>query len=816
MLPVFFTSFSFFTLTSSLMPEELPIREELSIEQKTGFNTKQETNTYPALSVSNYSKPEKSWIGLIKENTSAILFAVWAVGAFGLILLFIFRNIWGHSLTKGFEPVKDKKINAFIDECRKLVKVNRKFTLHETELTGSPVLLGVFKPKLLVPGNLFNKLKVQEVRYVILHELMHLKKNDILINWLFGIVCAFQWFNPFIWYAFARMKSDREEARDADVLALLNRNESKEYGGLILKLSTICGSGANFVESVGIMEKNQKIKRRIIMIKNFRIMSFWNTLLAVVIIAGVGISCLSEAKLKETLKKEKNATEKATNKSSDKVEAAYIEEGRGWKGFRVGATRKELVAFMGKPDNPGETRYLKWKLKNMNCLIDDARGAFELRFNRGCQQILKNGIRIGTSMKEVESQYGKPTSTENRGKAKKFIYSQKGILFWFYNNNVRQIVVFRPRAFLSKDENVVRLIKQLKDKDNRVRTEAAFALGRLRDERAVEPLIKTLKDKDNRVRAEAVRSLGYLRDKRAVEPVIKALEDKDTYIRESAASALRLLRDKRAFEPLVKALQDTDSNVRSNAAWALGYLQDKRALVPLVKTLKCKDTIVRRHAAFALGLLGDKRAIEPLFRLLKDNEPSVRGCAARSLAQLGDKRAFKLVVELLKDINRNARIRTVEALELLRDKRAVEPLEKLLKTEQDSRVRKEIEKALKKLNKTPILEKYAVSATIIWLKLIDNGKYKESWNEAAEYFKAAVSKKRWEQAIKSVRKPLGKNLSRKLISKKYYTSLPGAPDGKYIVIRFKSSFKNKKSAIETITPMLEKDGKWRVSGYFIK
>jgi hypothetical protein len=48
------------------------------------------------------------------------------------------------------------------------------------------------------------------------------------------------------------------------------------------------------------------------------------------------------------------------------------------------------------------------------------------------------------------------------------------------------------------------------------------------------------------------------------------------------------------------------------------------------------------------------------------------------------------------------------------------------------------------------------------------------------------------------------------------TSLPGAPDGDYVVIRFATSFEKKKSAIETVTPMRERNGTWRVSGYYIK
>ena len=63
---------------------------------------------------------------------------------------------------------------------------------------------------------------------------------------------------------------------------------------------------------------------------------------------------------------------------------------------------------------------------------------------------------------------------------------------------------------------------------------------------------------------------------------------------------------------------------------------------------------------------------------------------------------------------------------------------------------------------------------------------------------------------------MGKVILRKLDSQKYMTSLPGAPDGEYVVIQYKTKFENKKSAVETITPMLDNDGKWRVSGYYIK
>lgn len=116
----------------------------------------------------------------------------------------------------------------------------------------------------------------------------------------------------------------------------------------------------------------------------------------------------------------------------------------------------------------------------------------------------------------------------------------------------------------------------------------------------------------------------------------------------------------------------------------------------------------------------------------------------------------------------------------------------------------------------PDAEKSAIESARVWLELVDSEKYMESWEGAAEYFKSAVSKDKWQQTIQAVRKPLGKTVSRELKSQRYATSLPGAPDGEYVVIQYKTSFENKKDAIETITPMLDKDGKWRVSGYYIK
>jgi hypothetical protein len=113
-------------------------------------------------------------------------------------------------------------------------------------------------------------------------------------------------------------------------------------------------------------------------------------------------------------------------------------------------------------------------------------------------------------------------------------------------------------------------------------------------------------------------------------------------------------------------------------------------------------------------------------------------------------------------------------------------------------------------------EDAAQAAAESWLKLVDDGNYSASWDQAAKVFKGAVKQADWGQMAGGVRTPLGKLVSRKLKSREYSEKMPGAPDGRYVVIQYDTVFEHKASAVETVTPMADVDGVWRVSGYFIR
>jgi len=109
----------------------------------------------------------------------------------------------------------------------------------------------------------------------------------------------------------------------------------------------------------------------------------------------------------------------------------------------------------------------------------------------------------------------------------------------------------------------------------------------------------------------------------------------------------------------------------------------------------------------------------------------------------------------------------------------------------------------------------AASSGEAWLKLVDGGKYADSWKEASAYFRSRVPEKTWVSMVQGVRAPLGSLVSRSQPSVTFAKTLPGAPDGNYALMQFQTSFKNKASAVETLTVMADGD-QWRVAGYFIK
>jgi hypothetical protein len=102
-----------------------------------------------------------------------------------------------------------------------------------------------------------------------------------------------------------------------------------------------------------------------------------------------------------------------------------------------------------------------------------------------------------------------------------------------------------------------------------------------------------------------------------------------------------------------------------------------------------------------------------------------------------------------------------------------------------------------------------------WLGLLDRGEYAKAWEECAQLFRQRVTREQWVDSLPSTRAPFGAMKSRKVEAAGYKTSLPGAPDGQYVTVRYRTDFEKKERAEEVVTLAFE-DGLWRPTGYSIR
>ena len=216
-------------------------------------------------------------------------------------------NLW--RIVKRRRPLTDQKILDLLEDCKVQMGIQTILGIVPTDKVESPALFGFVRPRLLLPHGMIETLSQQELRYVLLHELAHLKRHDIYIGWLMSLLQILHWFNPLVWLAFYRMRSDRELACDALVLARTQSDEPKSYGRIIVNLVERFSRPRRLPGLAGILETKAQLKRRVTMIARFKKNSYqWSPLAVILIII---LACVSLPDAKRTKASETSAKESA-------------------------------------------------------------------------------------------------------------------------------------------------------------------------------------------------------------------------------------------------------------------------------------------------------------------------------------------------------------------------------------------------------------------------------------------------------------------------------------------------------------------------
>jgi bla regulator protein blaR1 len=168
--------------------------------------------------------------------------------------------------------------------------------LVQTTLVRTPCLFGIFRPLLLLPEGLLDQLPPERLRHVFLHELAHMKRHDVEAGWLLAAIQVLHWFNPLVWVAFRRFRSDRELACDAMAMEHLRPDEQKRYAETLIELVQGVARPALMPSLAGIFEGQSDLKRRIIMISTFGAVSRYGWVSGALLIAALAGAGLTDAK----------------------------------------------------------------------------------------------------------------------------------------------------------------------------------------------------------------------------------------------------------------------------------------------------------------------------------------------------------------------------------------------------------------------------------------------------------------------------------------------------------------------------------------
>jgi bla regulator protein blaR1 len=179
----------------------------------------------------------------------------------------------------------DAPTDALFNLCRHRLRINRPVRILETSQIESPIVVGYWRPTLLLPRNLSTRISKEQLRLVLLHELTHIQRHDILTNWLTTLVQIAHWFNPLVWFALRTMRNDMEHACDAAVLRHLSTSERIEYGNVLIRLSDFIPQRTLLAQNASVIESRTQLKARINMIAQFRSRGTASTLLAAALLA---------------------------------------------------------------------------------------------------------------------------------------------------------------------------------------------------------------------------------------------------------------------------------------------------------------------------------------------------------------------------------------------------------------------------------------------------------------------------------------------------------------------------------------------------
>jgi HEAT repeat protein/beta-lactamase regulating signal transducer with metallopeptidase domain len=649
-------------------PAATPTVPATSMPTDAGISTKSEDRVADSAGVNNLAPAatEESKRPARRIAWTMIIAIAWGVGALVLLVRMALGLITVNGIARRAVEVSDPMWHADIDRCIALSSVRQPVDVRMSDETPVPYTCGLTHPIIVLPQSA-GEWSAERRDAVLLHELAHISRGDLVMNILSHLTRALYWPNPLAWLAANGLRYEGERAADDAVLRA--GAKASDYADHLLDI----------VKSAG-----QPVPK--IALAMARSSDFEGRLLAI-LEPGVPRTRMSRTRMAG-------------------VAALFVVALVPLTAMTTAAAPVVAAPAVAAP----------------TLLSDEISDAAKLPPVR-VEQTSAPSPTASPSPVEVAS--SKPMNRAPLPQATSMIIALAEALD--DSEYEVRLAAVNSLGGLQDPAAITALAKALKeDTDARVREAAAWALGEIDDNRAVPHLLDALKtERSPKVRVKILESLNQIDDPSAIGGVSGALKDPSAEVRRAAVEALGEFGDAAVIPALASMIRDEDVQVRRNVAEALGSLEEtstidalkemtrdrdaevrasaieglaqheSMSLLPIfVAALKDSSAHVREHAADALGSFDElKDAPRALIDALSDPSRDVRRTAASALGNIGDEAAVPALKKLVTDTDTETRRHAVEALKDIGGAEAVTALMGLLK-DPDPEVRKSAAEAL--------------------------------------------------------------------------------------------------------------------------
>ena len=495
-----------------------------------------------------------------------------------------------------------------------------------------PFACGVMKPTIVLPAEC-DAWTLDRRRAVLLHELAHVKRHDLVGHTLGRLACAFYWFHPLVWTAAKNLRSESERA--CDDLALSCGARATDYAEHLLDIVTsVRGDSTPSVALA--MARRKEFEGRMLAILDPELrhstpsrrqsaMLIGSLALMVVVIGAAAPAPRVAAAVSEVSTGGSAQSSRPTQHDADLQRDTLDADTDSYDDtdFPAAEVEKTIARETAKSIGPAVSEAVATSVaSSVSAAVSAAVDPFG-------SKAAENAGR--TALMALVKQQGGQT---RQGEDERPVLLAR-ILLNDSDAELRQIAAWGLHEHADAAVAVNALATALRrDTNPGVRETAAWALHDAdRSGVAFDALGAALRgDANTQVRASAAWSLGQIGDESATDALVAALNDASMEVRRRAVWAIGQIEPRQAPRALIAKLTDSDPETRELVAWALFQIEDPAAIPALDAALR-RETSKELQIAYirALAAVGEK-SVDALRGLLESNDPEIKKIAVRALA----------------------------------------------------------------------------------------------------------------------------------------------------------------------------------------